>query len=107
MGTEFQRRRDKLVAFAHTEGILGLLIVGCELKRAGDLVDEAGELLGGLGGNSLDVALEDKEVLGLDEDVVLDEGGVVRGVGHVPVVELVLGRAGGRDSTTNRLKPSY
>ena len=59
---------------------------------------EAGELLWGLRSDSLDVALEDEEVLRLDEDVVLDEGGVVRGVGHVPVVELILGRAGGRDS---------
>ena len=33
MGTEFQRRRDELVAFAHTEGILGLLGQGTLERR--------------------------------------------------------------------------
>ena len=78
--------------------ILRLLVLGCELERAGDLVDEAGELLGGLGRDGFDVALEDEEVLGLDEDVVLDEGVVVCGVCDDAVVELILGRTGSRNA---------
>ena len=75
--------------------VLRPLILWREFEGARYLVNEAGELLRGLGRDGLDVALKDEEVLGFDEDVVFDERVVVRAVSDNPIVELVLGRSGG------------
>jgi hypothetical protein len=43
-----------------------------------------------LGGDSLDVSLEDEKILGLDENVMLDEGLVVRSICDGSFIQLVL-----------------
>lgn len=88
------REVERRVLSRAFERLAGLLIIGRELERAGDLVDEPRELLGRLPRDGLDVALEDEEVLGLHEDVVLDECGVVRGIRDDVVVQFVFGRSG-------------
>lgn len=60
--------------------LFGPFVLPGKLKRTADLLDEACEFFRGLGSNSLDVSLEDEEVLGFDEDVVLDESFVIRSV---------------------------
>ena len=73
--------------------LLGLLILGGELKRTADLLDETREFFRRLGGDSLDISLENKEILGFDENVVLREGFVVRSIGDGSFIQLVLGSA--------------
>ena len=51
-----------------------------------------------MGSDSLDVALEDEEVLGLDENIVLDEGFIVRCICDGPFIQLVLRGASCRDA---------
>ena len=43
-----------------------------------------------MGGDGLNVALEDEEILGLDENIMLNEGFIVRSIGDGPFIELVL-----------------
>ena len=97
------REVERRVLRGALEPVPRLVIVARELQRPGDLVDEARELLRGLRRDGLDVALEDEEVLRLDEDVVLDECGVVRRVCDHSVVQLVFRRAGGGDSEREEL----
>lgn len=77
---------------------LGFLVLGLKLETAADLLYELGEVARVLGCDGLDVTLEDEKVLGFDEDIVRDEGGVVGGVSDNLAVELVLGRSVRRDS---------
>jgi hypothetical protein len=85
---------------------LGSLILRGKLERAADLFDEAREFFGGLGSDGLDVALEDEEILGLDEDIVLDEGFVVRRICDGPFIQLVLRGASCRDAMSLDERPS-
>ena len=48
--------------------------LGGHLGRSRYVLEHLDELLGGLAGDGLDVALEDEEVAGLDEDADLPEG---------------------------------
>jgi hypothetical protein len=77
---------------------LGSFILRGKLERAADLFDETCEFFRGLGGDSLDVALEDEEILGLDENIMLDEGFVVGGICDSPFIQLVLRGASCRDA---------
>jgi hypothetical protein len=72
---------------------LGSLIICGELERAADLFDETCELFSGLGGDSLDVSLEDEEIFGLDENIMLDKGLIVRSISDCSFIQLVLGSA--------------
>ena len=69
---------------------LSFLILCGELEGATDLFDETREFFRGLGGDSLNVALENEEILGLDENVMLDEGLVVRSICDGSFIQLVL-----------------
>ena len=70
--------------------LFGPFILCGKLERTADLLDEACEFFGGLGGNSLDVSLENEEVLGFDENVMLYKSFIIRSVGDGSFVELVL-----------------
>lgn len=54
------------------------------------MFDETREFFRGLGGDSLDISLEDEEILGFDENVVFDKGLVVRSICDGPFIQLVL-----------------
>jgi hypothetical protein len=69
---------------------LSFLILCSELKSATDLFDETCEFFRGLGGDSVDVSLEDEEILGLDEIVMLDEGLIVRSICDGSFIQFVL-----------------
>ena len=55
-------------------GLEGVVVLGGHLGRSRYVLEHLDELLGGLAGDGLDVALEDEEVAGLDEDADLPEG---------------------------------
>ena len=88
------REVERRVLRGTVERLLRLLVLPRKFERARDLVYEARELLRGLLCDRLDVALEHQEVLRLDENIVLNECGVVCGIGNNFAVKLVLGRAG-------------
>ena len=77
---------------------LGSFILRSKLEGAADLFNEACEFFRGLGGDSLDVALEDEEVLGLDENIMFDEGLIVRRICDCSFIQLVLRGASCRDA---------
>ena len=97
------REVERRVLRGTVERLLRLLVLPRKFERARDLVYEARELLRGLLCDRLDVALEHQEVLRLDEDVMLDERGVVCGQRNHPAVQSVLGLSGSGDTADDHV----
>lgn len=70
--------------------LFGPFVLSGKLERTADLLDKACEFFRRLGSNSLDVSLENEEVLGFDEDVVLYESFIIRSVGDDSLIESIL-----------------
>ena len=79
---------------------LSSFVLRGELERATDLLNETCEFFRRLGGDSLDISLEDEEILGFDENIMLDEGFVVCSVCDGPFIQFVLRGASCRDPTS-------